>query len=428
MIGSLRLRLRRRREAPTASAAEPDRIRVRDLLDEAVSSIASRPGRSLMTMAGTVLGIASFVAILGMTTTAAGQITVRFNELEATQVIVTDLRTSQAQQGGYEFPEHAGELLHPLNGVVDAGVYYQVPLSNEATSTHLGAQPEADADGRSASLSVYAVEAGTLRAADASVSSGVTLDDVHSEHRLPVAVLGQAAASALSIPSVETSPTVFIGNDPYTVIGILADVARLPELASAILVPQTVALERYGPPTPDRPARMLVQTELGAAELLAVQAPLALRPDDPTTLGAASPPDWSGITDDVTSSVDTLLLGLAAIALLVGCLAITNTTMVAVMERTGEIGLRQALGATPRQIAGQFLTESTLIGAIGGLIGNAAGIALVLAVAVARGWTPVLDPALSVLAPLVGLGVGMIAGVYPAIRAARIEPSSALQR
>lgn len=403
------------------------RILFGPLLDEAISSIAARPARSMMTMAGTILGIASFIAIVGLTTTTSGQIESTFNELEATQVVVNDLATKAAGERGDSFPSDVRERIAPLNGVVDAGVYFHVLLSDESSSTTIATTPSsADSSGSSA-LSVYGAEAGTLIAADAQLASGVLLDSVHTQEKVAVAVLGSAAASALGISSVENNPTVFVGDDAYSVIGILRDIPRLPELTSAVVIPSTVAVERYGLPLPSQPARVLIQTEVGAAPLLAAQAPYALRPDDPSAIGAAAPPDWSGVTENVTSSIHALLLALAAVALFIGCLAITNTMMIAVMERTGEIGLRQALGATPKQIALQFLTESTMIGAVGGVLGNALGIVAVIAVALAQHWTPVLDSRLSVCGLLLGLVTGIGAGLYPAVRAARIEPASALQ-
>lgn len=123
-----------------------------------------------------------------------------------------------------------------------------------------------------------------------------------------------------------------------------------------------------------------------------------------------------------------LLLVLAAITLLIGMVGIANTTLIAVVERTPEIGLRRAVGARPRHVTGQFLTETTAIGTVGGLIGTALGILTVIVVALAQSWTAIMNPLFTLPAPLIGAVTGLLAGLYPAWRAARIEPLEALRR
>jgi putative ABC transport system permease protein len=123
-----------------------------------------------------------------------------------------------------------------------------------------------------------------------------------------------------------------------------------------------------------------------------------------------------------------LFLLLAAISLVIGAVGIANTTLVAILERTGEIGLRRSLGARPRHIAAQFLTESATLGTLGGLLGTSIGVSTVVLVAVIENWTAVLNPLYVMPAPLMGSVVGLLAGLYPALRAARIEPLEALRR
>jgi ABC-type antimicrobial peptide transport system permease subunit len=122
-----------------------------------------------------------------------------------------------------------------------------------------------------------------------------------------------------------------------------------------------------------------------------------------------------------------LFVVLGAVSLLVGAIGIANVTLVSVMERTGEIGLRRALGARRLHIAGQFVLESGTIGFVGGIIGASLGILIVVSVSAYQSWTPVLDLWLAIVAPLVGGLIGLLAGTYPASRAARLEPVEALR-
>lgn len=416
----------------------PSKTRTVDAVREAIATIAARPGRSMLTMIGTVLGAAAVIAILGLTATAQGQITTQFNTLAATTVTVTDAQAQNATQAGastgkgpYSFPNNTGPRLERLNGVVAAGVYFETATQPDPVTGQqptISKQPEVDGttDGTSTALTVWGVEGGTLQAAGVSLASGVLFNNFNVLTSQPVAILGATAASNLGISSVTTDPTVFVGNNAYSVIGILSSTGSLPELDNAVMIPAPLAIARYG--SPDQPAQAIVRTKLGAAYLIARQAPYALNAAHPEYFSVVAPPNWSLITDPVDHSLNGLLLALAAIALVIGTVAIANTTLVAVMERTGEIGLRQALGAKPTHILAQFLLESMILGGLGGLIGSTLGVAAILIGAEVEQWTPVMDPRLLLLSPALGIATGIIAGIYPSWRASRIPPAAALQR
>jgi putative ABC transport system permease protein len=407
---------------PGGPGVEPTRLTRRDLAAEALAGLCQRPLRTALTMLGTVLGVGAFVAILGLTATAAGQISASFSALSATEVTVRDVGAQPGQSTVDSFPADAGTLVGRLNGVVHAGVSWVIgggPAAVAATG---------DPRAGSTPLRLAAASPGYLAALDPTLASGTLYNDFHERRRMNVAVLGAGAARQLGISSTANQPAVFVRGVGYTVVGILRDVARQPDALLSVLIPVATAEQAYGQPAADSPASMLIETRLGAAALIARQAPTQLRPDAPALLQAVPPPDAQALHDDVVSSLNGLFVVLAAITLVIGAVGIANTTFVAVLERTGEIGLRRAVGARPRQIAGQFLAETTAIGTLGGLVGTAIGIATVLIVALARSWTAILDPTPTLLAPLIGTLTGLLAGLAPAVRAARVEPLAALRR
>ncbi|GAA2539896.1 MULTISPECIES: ABC transporter permease [Streptomyces] len=400
------------------------RLALRDLFSEAVAGILQRPARAVLTALGTVLGVGSFIAVLGLTATAASQIDTRFNALTATEVGVADIGPRNPAAPALSFPEDADARISRLNGVQAAGVYWNVRLGPE---DGVRAAPVGKANSADAQTQVIAASPGIWPAARAEFAQGRGFDDFHDRHHQAVAVIGPATAARLGITTLHTRPAVFIGGTSFTVIGILEDVERKPELLMSVTVPRSVAERTWGAPS-DEGAQMLISTDLGAAGQIADEAALALRPEHPEYFRVTPPPDPRSLRTAVGDDLSQLFLLLAGVCLVIGAVGIANTTLVAVMERTGEIGLRRALGARGVHITSQFLAESTALGLIGGLVGTSIGTVVVVSVAAAKRWTPVLDPATLAVAPALGLATGLLAGLYPAWRASRIPPVEALRR
>jgi putative ABC transport system permease protein len=401
------------------------RLTVRDLLDEALAGVAARPARLVLLTLGTVLGIAALVTTVGIGQTAAGQITQRFDESLATRVVVEPQEgrgpDPESATALAQLPWDAPERLTRLAGVVAAGTYARVD-TGDAPVTGL---PIPDPAGTAVQdVPVAAASPGLFTALGAQLQTGRFYDSGHDERGSQVVLLGRYAAGRLGIERVDSQPAIFIGDRPFTVIGILDTVAARPELLDSAVMPVGAARAIYGLSALDA---VEIRTELGAAQLIARQAPVAIDPNNPGTLDVNAPPRPGQLRRDVVGDVNALFLVLGGVALLVGGLGIANVTLLSVLERISEIGLRRAVGATRVHIAGQFLVESAIVGLLGGLVGTAVGVLTTVGVSAFREWTPLLDMRLAIVAPLLGALIGLLAGTYPAWRAAAIEPIAALR-
>lgn len=398
----------------------PPRLALRDLLAEAVAGLFARPGRMVLTIVGTVVGLAALVATVGLSSTAGNRIAGRFDELAATEIVVS-VRPSAAVPGATVIPWDAPARLGRLNGVVAAGTVSRVNVGDRFVSTSPVSDPQARTDFR---LSVYAASPELFDAVRADVRGGRLFDEGHSERADRVVVLGPNAASQLGITSLRSEPALRIGDELYTVIGVLDGVARYPELLGSVIMPEGTAVEGYRLLAPEV---VVVETAIGATTVVAGQIPRALRPDQSRVIKVAFPPEPTRVRDAVQSDLNVLLLVLGGVSLLVGALGIANVTLVSVMERTGEIGLRRALGASRGHIAAQFLIESASMGLVGGILGASVGTLVVVVVSAYQQWTPVLGVEVPLAAPFIGLVTGLLAGAYPSRRAARMEPVDALR-
>ncbi len=420
--------------ARPATGLPSPRLAARDATAEAVAGIVQRPGRAVLTMLGTVLGVGAFVAVLGLTATGAGQISHQFTVLEDTTVTVEDNGPANnvappSTNPAIGFPAGADALADHIKGVAAAGVWWPVSLpagTNFTSSLALSATA-------SQTVNLLAASPGAVRAMGLTMVAGAPLSTYENDTTQHVAMIDTTVAAAVGISAARlpSHPAVFVNGIAYTVVGIYSSAQRVVSSESAMLIPEKTALADYGNPVPgignQEEAQMVVATRIGAAQTVSRQIAAAELPSDPSRLVVTSPPNPQNLQSQVTGDLAGLFLILALISLLIGAVGIANTTLVAVLERTEEIGLRRALGARPRHIAAQFLAESTALGTLGGLIGTCIGVGVVVIFAATKNWTAVLNPVYTLPAPLIGSVVGLLAGCYPALRAARTSPLTALR-
>jgi putative ABC transport system permease protein len=272
-------------------------------------------------------------------------------------------------------------------------------------------------------ITVVATEPELLPTLGATMAEGRFLDDALAT--LPTVVLGSEAATRLGINSLEGGPMVWLGDQWFSVVGILDPVPLAADIDRSALIGYPVAEEEFG--IDSAPSTVRVRTDPDLVEAVRdVLAPTA-NPASPAEVSVTRPSDALEAKAQADDALTALLLGLGAVALLVGGIGIANVLVISVLERRTEIGIRRALGATRRHIRLQFFVEAVLLAAAGGAGGVLLGSAVTAGYATSRDWTVAVP--ITALAGGVGvaLAVGALAGLYPAARAARLAPADAVR-
>jgi putative ABC transport system permease protein len=369
-----------------------------DTITEAGAAIAQRPVRTLLTALGTILGVGAFVTTTGLADTARAQVSSRFDALKATEVRIQDA----APDGTNPFPDDVDQRLEALNGINHAGLSYPINDTGTLQPRNTATRPT----GTYQPIPLIAATPGALQAALPTLSTGRLYDQFHQHRGERVAVIGRVAADQLGIGRIDNQPAIFIGDTAYTVIGIIDDVARNPDLLLSITMPTST--EHHN-----------INTSSPTDEVL--------HPQQPERLQALVPPDPQTLRNNIESDVTSLYYALAGLALLIGTIAIANATLLNTIERRPEIGLRRALGATRTHIIRQITLEAATTGTIAAICGTAIAIYTIAAIAHQRDWTATINPTITLTAPLIGLTTGALAGIAPALKAAQTPPATTLR-
>jgi putative ABC transport system permease protein len=277
--------------------------------------------------------------------------------------------------------------------------------------------------GKTGGISVQAVDQDLLDVLGGSVADGIWLDDARAA--FPNVVLGAVAAERLGVHGVSGTQQVWLGERWFTVVGILNLFELAPDLDRSVFIGHTAAetyLDHQNLPT-----RVLVRVDPARVDQVLTVLAATANPEFPEEVTVGKPSDALEAQEAADDTFTALLLGLGAVSLLVGGVGIANVMVIAVLERRGEIGLRRALGATRRHVASQFLGEALLLGAIGGTGGVILGFAVTAVYASIKGWTTLVPPVAVIGGIAAALLIGGVAGLYPAVRAARLSPTEALR-
>ena len=393
--------------------ASVQRISLTSLVRIGGFGIRTRPLRSSLSALGIAIGIAAMVAVSGISESSRAGVLAQLDALGTNLLTVTPGKT---------FLGENAELPAEATGMIGRTSHVRHVTAVGSVSAHVY-RSDRIPSGQTNGLAVYAAKPDLLSALGANPARGVFLNDATSQY--PAVVLGWLAAQRLGIDRLDSPVQVWLGGQWFTVIGILQPVVLAPEIDAAALIGWKVAEDRLG--FDGHPSVEYVRTDPDYVTAVAGVLAAVANPAHPEQVDVSRPSDALAARAVANNAFTSLLLGLGAVALLVGAVGVANVMIIAVLERRTEVGLRRALGATQINIGVQFLVEAMLLSCLGAAAGLLLGAAATELYALSQSWLVVV-PLVAVAAAFGGaLLIGAIAGVYPAIRAARLAPTDALR-
>ncbi len=406
---------------PLSTLPRSSTFRVVDIFSTASRGLSSRKLRTLLSALGITIGIGAMVAVLGLSQSGSAALEDRISALGTNLV---QINAGQGFGGGdAALPESAVaaiELIEPVEAVSSVASVDAAILANDLVNPN-----------QTGGLSVRTAEPNLVDALNGSVATGRFLDE--STSVVPVAALGSVAAERLGVRTTDGTQ-VLIGDEWFTVIGILnsfddqtddVETTLFEDLDRSAFIGIGTAETLFD--TARSPETIYVRADENSVDQVIGILPNTADPQNPEEVEVTRPSDALEAQEAASSTFDNLFLGLGAVALLVGGIGIANVMVIAVIERRNEIGLRRAMGATRAHIRRQFLLEALLLSAMGGIAGVGLGAAVTAIWSTRQGWRIVIPPEAIGGGLVAAILIGGLAGLYPAMRAARLAPTEALR-
>lgn len=397
----------------SASTPPPPRLRPRDTLRVAASGLRTRPLRAVLSALGIAIGIASMVAVVGISTSSRAEVNELLRELGTNLLTVSPGQSFAGDD--VALPEESVDMAARIDQVTTVSAIGTI----EDLAVYRNDRID---EGLTNGLAVNAARTDLLDTVGGTVDSGRWLDDALAPY--PTVVLGATAAELLGISETDGRVNVWLGDEWFMVVGILDPVVLAPELDSSVMIGWPAATDLLG--FDGSPTTIYERSDEAAVDEVRGLLPPTVNPEEPEAVDVSRPSDALAAQAAADETLLTLLLALGGVALLVGGIGVANTMVIAVLERRSEIGLRRALGATRAHIRRQFLGEAVLLAGLGGIGGAVLGGLVAAVFAVTSDWPFALPVWVLGAAAAATILVGALAGAYPAARAARMPPTAAL--
>ena len=396
-----------------AAAPSRRRLQMSDLARLSSVGLRTRKLRAGLSALGIAIGVAAIVAVLGLSASSEAGLLNEINQLGTNLLTVSN---GQSFTGGTaELPTTAPAMIGRISGVQQVETTGAVSGANAYRNPYIPS-------GNTNALTVQAASLDLLPVVATSVAEGRYLNAATAQE--PVAVLGAAAAQRLGIDRIYPGERIWVGGQWFYVAGILRPALLVPAIDSSVLVGYPAAQKYLG--FDGHPSTIYLRAQNDRVNAVDGLLAATANPQNPSGVNVSQPSSALVAEAEAKGALNGLFLGLGAVALLVGAVGVANIMIISVLERRSEIGLRRALGATKGHIRTQFLSEAVLLGLLGGAVGVAIGVVSTAVYAYTKGWATVIPTEAWAGGFAASLVIGAVAGLMPALRAARMSPTQAL--